>query len=119
LAAKIKFKRIGKKKKPSYRVVILDEASATKGRTIDEVGFYNPQSEPKFEFNKEKVLSWISKGAKPTESVRVILGRAGILPAISFEGKKKRAPKQKGEAAVEGAAAAAPAPAAPAAEAKK
>lgn len=107
MAAKIKFKRMGKKKKPFYRVVILDEAAGVKGRTIDEVGFYNPQSEPKFEFNKEKVLSWISKGAMPTESVRVILGRAGILPPVSFEGKKKREPRQKAEAAAQAAAPAA------------
>jgi small subunit ribosomal protein S16 len=115
LAAKIKLKRVGKKKKPFYRVIIQDESEARRGRSVDEIGFYNPLLESnKFEVNKEKVLDWLSKGAEPTEKVRILLGKAGILPPISFEGKPKRKPRskegaQEGAPAPEGAAAPAPA----------
>lgn len=116
MAAKIKLKRVGKKKKPFYRVVIQDESSPTSGRVIDEVGFYDPMSKAeKLQLNEDKIKSWLKKGAMPTEKFRVMLGKAGILPPVSFEGKAKRPPKTKegqGEAA-------APAAAAPAAEKPK
>jgi len=113
LAAKIKLKRMGKKGAPYYRVVIQDESGANRGREIEAIGFYNPLLETsKFEVKKEKALEWIKKGAKPTEKVRILLGKAGILPPVSFEGRVKRAPKVKGETATEGVTAPAPAPSA-------
>jgi small subunit ribosomal protein S16 len=110
LAAKIKLKRMGKKKAPFYRVIIQDESSPRRGRYIDWIGIYNPIStDSKLEINKEKALEWISKGAKPTDKVRILLGRAGILPAVSFEGKVRRQPKAKESAEKPTEAAAAPA----------
>jgi ribosomal protein S16 len=76
---------------------------------VDELGFYNPLlKNDKMDVNKEKVLSWIAKGAMPTDSVRVLLGKAGILPPVSFEGKVKRQPKVKEAQPAEGAAPKAP-----------
>jgi small subunit ribosomal protein S16 len=111
LAAKIKLKRMGKKKKPFYRVIVQDIAESRRGRAIEEIGFYDPLLEDsKLDIDKDKVLDWISKGAQPTDTVRVLLGKAGILPPVSFEGKPKRKPKGeqpaeaevKAEAKVEG-----------------
>ena len=111
MAAKIRLKRIGAKNRPFYRVVVQDEATARKSNAIEVLGHYNPLKEPAiFEVNKEKTLEWLKKGATPTEKVRVLLGKAGILPAVSFEGRKKKAPKLK---KAEEAKPAAPAQAAP------
>lgn len=105
MAAKIKLKRMGKKKRPFYRVIVQDESSSRRGRAIEEIGIYNPvEGKQQFEVEKDKVLDWLSKGAQPTEKVRILLGKAGILPAVSFEGKPRRKPKSKGEEAAEGAA---------------
>lgn len=100
---------MGQKKKPFYRIIVQDESKSCRGSFVEEIGVYNPVAQAsKAEFNKEKTLAWIAKGAQPTDTVRVLLGKAGILPTVSFEGRKKRATKVK-----EGAeAAAAPAPAA-------
>ena len=114
MAAKIKLKRIGARKAPMYRIVVLDESAPTKQVAIEVLGTYNPRCEPtQCEFNKEKVEAWLKKGALPTDKVRVLLGKAGILPPVSFEGKPKRKPRK--EAAKE---AEAPKAEAPKAEAK-
>jgi len=98
VAAKIRLKRIGARNQPLYRVVVQDEATARKSNAIEVLGHYDPLKEPTtFEVNKEKTLEWLKKGATPTEKVRVLLGKAGILPAVSFEGRKKKAPKVKKE----------------------
>ena len=102
MAVKIRLMRIGAKGQPSYRVVVMDSRKARGGVTIDILGNYNPLVEPsKFDVDKDKVLLWIKKGAKPSFTVRKLLGQAGILKAIDFTNYKKRAPKQKGEAPAE------------------
>jgi small subunit ribosomal protein S16 len=93
--------RKGAKKKPIYRVVVQDEASATKGEVVEILGQYNTMAEPSvFEVDKEKTLAWIQKGAKPTVKVRILLGKAGILPPIDLAALPKRKPRaeQKAEA---------------------
>jgi small subunit ribosomal protein S16 len=116
LSVKIKLARIGAKGQPSYRVVIADERSATSGRVIEVIGHYNPLTEPSsFSVDKEKTLEWIKKGAIPTDTVRKMLGKIGVLKAIDFSASKKRAPKGA-EAAKEGSEAK---PAAAAVEEKK
>lgn len=115
MSAKIKLKRIGTKNKPFYRVVVQDESSATVSDVVAVLGQYDASKEPSlFNVNKEAALNWLDKGAKPTEKVRILLGKAGLMPAVDLASLPKR--KKKGEAApVEGAAApAAEQPAAPA-----
>lgn len=70
MAVKIRLRRIGRKKNPIYRIVVADSRSPRDGRFIEEIGYYNPVSEPKiFNVDNEKALDWIKKGAKPTDTI--------------------------------------------------
>jgi small subunit ribosomal protein S16 len=76
---KIRLSRVGKKKQPSYRVVIADARFPRDGRFVEIVGFYNPRTEPTtFEVDADKVRGWLSKGAQPTERVEKLLASRGI-----------------------------------------
>ncbi len=98
MAVKIRLKRTGAKKQPSYRIVVADSRSPRDGRFIEEIGFYNPQSNPKqLKVDEEAARSWLAKGAQPTDTVRDILKKVGVIEDNS---KKEYAPKAK-EATVE------------------
>lgn len=74
MAVKIRLKRMGSKKRPYYRVVVADARAPRDGRFIEEIGFYNPISEPKAcKIDKERVNYWIGVGAKPTDTVNYLL----------------------------------------------
>jgi small subunit ribosomal protein S16 len=76
---KIRLARTGKKKAPSYRVVIADARAPRDGRYVEIVGHYNPRTEPTtFEVDADKVKDWLSKGAQPTERVQKLLTARGI-----------------------------------------
>jgi small subunit ribosomal protein S16 len=76
---KIRLARIGKKKQPSYRVVIADARAPRDGRYVEIVGHYNPRTDPTtFDVDADKVRDWLSKGAQPTERVEKLLTKAGI-----------------------------------------
>ena len=84
MAVKIRLKRTGMKKAPSYRVVVADARSPRDGRIIENIGWYNPRVEPSaINIDKEKALDWLKKGAQPTESVLSLLQRAGIVERSS------------------------------------
>ena len=84
MAVKIRLKRTGKKKAPSYRVVVADSSSPRDGRIIENIGWYNPRVEPSaIHIDAEKALKWIKNGAKPTDSVASLLRRAGITEQAS------------------------------------
>jgi len=121
LAAKLKLKRMGAKKKPIYRLVVIDESRPTTSVALDTVGRYEPRHNPPIiDFNADKIKAWLAKGAQPTDKVRYLLGKMQILSPLNFEGKVKRKSKKEAAAAAE-AAGAKPVPAtatAPAAEAK-
>lgn len=77
---KIRLKRVGTKHAPSYRVVVADSRTAQKGPIVDSVGIYNPKvNPPVLEIDEEKVISWIKKGAQPSESVAMLLRKLGIV----------------------------------------
>ena len=77
---KIRLKRMGAKKAPSYRVVVADERMPRDGRFIEEIGFYNPMTEPAtIKVDAEKAQKWIKNGAQPSDTVRALLKKAGIL----------------------------------------
>lgn len=77
MAVKIRLKRIGMKKQPYYRVVVADARSPRDGRFIEEIGFYNPLTNPaEIKIDMEKANDWIAKGAQPTETVRALLKKA-------------------------------------------
>jgi len=71
---RIRLRRVGKKKQPSYRVVIADIRSPRDGRFVDKVGFYNPLTDPPtVNIDQDKLQSWMKKGAIPSESVQRLL----------------------------------------------
>ena len=123
MSVKIRLMRMGKKKQPSYRVVVADGRSPRDGRYIEIIGHYQPRHEPSsFEIDGDKVLAWLHQGAQPTEQVHRLLVSAGIWEAYeSSRGSRSLAArnaerKAKGQAAArERAAAAAKAAAAKAA----
>ena len=79
MAVKIRLKRMGAKKAPFYRVVVADSHSPRDGRFIEEIGYYNPLTEPAdIKIDAEKAKKWISNGAQPTETVKVLLKKSGI-----------------------------------------
>lgn len=80
MAVKMRLRRIGAKKAPFYRVVIADSRSPRDGRFIEEIGYYNPLSEPaEIKIDAEKAKKWISNGAQPTETVKALLKKSGIV----------------------------------------
>ena len=80
MAVKIRLKRIGSKKNPFYRVVVADERSPRDGKFIEEIGYYNPLTDPvDIKIDREKAEKWLSNGAQPTETVRTLLKKTEII----------------------------------------
>ena len=79
MAVKIRLRRMGAKKAPFYRVIVADSRSPRDGRFIEEIGYYNPLTEPaEVKIDADKAKQWISNGAQPTETVKVLLKKTGI-----------------------------------------
>ena len=77
---KIRLRRMGAKKAPYYRIVVADSRSPRDGRCIEEIGTYNPLTEPStVTLDTEKAKQWIKNGAQPTDTVRGLLKNAGVL----------------------------------------
>ena len=77
---KIRLRRMGAKKAPYYRIVVADSRSPRDGRCIEEIGTYNPLTNPAtITVNAEKAQTWIKNGAQPTDTVRTLLKNAGVL----------------------------------------
>ena len=80
MAVKIRLKRIGAKKTPFYRIVVADERSPRDGKFIEEIGYYNPLTDPvDVKIDSEKATKWIANGAQPTETVRTLLKKTEII----------------------------------------
>lgn len=102
MAVKIRMKRIGAKKRPFYRIVVADERSPRDGKFIEEIGYYNPISEPKvFKIDSERVNYWIGVGAKPTTTVARLLKTDFEDLAKQVEEKKKAEAEKKAQEAEE------------------
>jgi small subunit ribosomal protein S16 len=81
---KIRLRRVGAKKQPSYRVVVADSRSPRDGRFIETIGFYNPRTDPPtVEIKEERALYWLSQGAQPTEAVAGLLKRLGTMERLA------------------------------------
>lgn len=77
---RIRLRRVGAKKKPSYRIVVADSRAPRDGAFVDQVGHYNPLTDPPtITLEEEKVVKWLSNGAKPSEPVGRILKKSGII----------------------------------------
>ena len=80
MAVKIRLKRMGSNKKPFYRIGVADSRAPRDGRFIEEIGYYNPVSEPKqIKINDEKANKWLGVGAQPTETVKKLLQSQEII----------------------------------------
>ncbi len=80
---RIRLKRIGSRGRPYYRIVIADQRNAAAGRYIEQVGFYDPFPDPpQIDFDEEKTLAWLRKGAQPSEPVERMLKAKGILEKV-------------------------------------
>lgn len=80
MAVKIRLKRIGAKKNPFYRVVVADSRSPRDGKFIEEIGTYDPMAEPAVvKIDAEKASAWIKNGAQPTETVKSLLVKSGVI----------------------------------------
>ncbi len=129
MAVKIRLMRVGKKKQPTYRVVVADGRSPRDGRFIEIIGQYQPRQEPSVvDIDADSALAWLRKGAQPTEQVQKLLAHTGVWaqyeserskPAVTKRSRRgyvtgKVAPGVKQEKAAKGATdEAAPAAAAP------
>lgn len=83
MAVKIRLKRIGAKKNPFYRIVVSDSRSPRDGRFIEEIGYYNPLTEPKtVKFDNEKAIKWIKNGARPTDTVERLFKTSGLFDNV-------------------------------------
>ena len=79
MAVKIRLRRMGQKKAPYYRIVVADARSPRDGRFIEEIGTYNPNTDPsEFKIDEELAKKWLTNGAKPTETVEKLLKLASI-----------------------------------------
>lgn len=80
MAVKIRLKRMGAKKKPFYRIVVADARAPRDGRFIEEIGYYNPVSQPKeVKIDNEKATKWLKNGAQPTDTVKDLFKKNGII----------------------------------------
>lgn len=79
MAMKIRLTRMGSKKKPFYRMVAMNSETRRDGRALDFLGYYNPMKDPaEIKIDADKVKEWLAKGAKPTDTVRSLLVKAGL-----------------------------------------
>jgi small subunit ribosomal protein S16 len=79
MATRIRLRRMGGKKEPFYRLVVADSRSPRDGRFIEELGYYNPISQPEIlKIDEEKALKWLGTGAQPSDTAKALLKKSGI-----------------------------------------
>lgn len=88
---RIRLRRQGAKKQPTYRIVVTDREAPRDGRFIEVIGFFNPRTDPEtFQINEERAAYWLSVGAQPSEAVARLLAKTGA-PALAAELKRAKA----------------------------
>ena len=84
MAVKIRLRRMGAHKAPFYRVIVADSRSPRDGRFVEEIGYYNPLTEPAIiKIDEEKAIKWVKNGAQPTDIVKRLFKKAGIDEKLS------------------------------------
>ena len=80
MSVKIRMRRMGSKRKPFYRIVVADSRMPRDGRFIEEVGYYNPVTNcDEVKLEEDKIFEWLEKGAQPSDTVRSLLSKAGLM----------------------------------------
>ena len=88
MAVRIRLRRMGAKKAPFYRVVVADSRSPRDGRFIEEIGYYNPITDPStIKIDEEKAIKWLKNGAQPSDTVKNLFKIAGIIDKLEGESK--------------------------------
>lgn len=102
MAVKIRLTRMGRKKAPYYRVVVADHRFPTSGRFLEILGYYHPlnKEDNQFKVDEEKALMWLNRGAKPSETIRSMFSRFGIMKKF-HESRKRGSPQKTGESSAE------------------
>ena len=98
---KIRLKRLGAKKAPSYRIIVINSTTKREGKPVEELGYYNPKTK-EMKLNKESALSWISKGAQPTDTVKYLITNCNDDGTLNYKKKEtvklsKKAQAKKAE----------------------
>ena len=78
MAVKMRLRRMGAKKAPTYRVIVADSRSPRDGRFIEELGYFNPRSD-ELKIDAEKAKKWLANGAQPTDTVKALLKKSNIV----------------------------------------
>lgn len=95
MAVKIRLRRMGAKKAPFYRLVVADSRAPRDGAFIDQIGYYNPTTDPAtLHIEEEKALDWMRKGAQPSDTVRSLLSQKGLLQRLDEEKRAARGAKK-------------------------
>ena len=86
MATRIRLRRMGHKRQPSYRIVVTEKTAARDGRFIETLGHYNPRTDPAtVKVDAEKARAWLAKGATPSDTVRSLLHKAGVFSGSGVE----------------------------------
>ncbi len=94
MAVKVRLRRMGRKKKPFYRIVVADSRAPRDGRFIEEIGYYNPINDPaEIKIDQERALYWLGVGATPSDTVKSLFSKTGIN--LRFDLKKRGVPEDK------------------------
>ena len=94
---KIRLRRMGMKKTPHYRVVVINSREKREGRPIEELGYYNPKSK-EMKLNKEAALEWIKKGAQPTDTVKYLIDNCNDDGSLNYKKKEEEKLSKKAQA---------------------
>jgi small subunit ribosomal protein S16 len=93
---KMRLRRVGAKRQPSYRIVVADSDAPRNGRFIENIGFFNPRTEPEtFDLQADRALYWLSVGAQPTEAVRRLLVKSGVMAQLEESRQPAAGPTAK------------------------
>ena len=84
---KIRLKRLGAKKTPTYRVIVINSTTKREGKPIEELGYYNPKTK-EMKLNKEHAEAWISKGAQPTDTVKYLIANCNADGSLNYKKKE-------------------------------
>jgi small subunit ribosomal protein S16 len=95
---KIRLKRTGKRGQPHYRIVVMESSSPRDGKTVEEIGYYNPRTKPStFDIDKDAAKAWLDKGAKPTDTIAQYFVKLGLLKSLKRGSKKPNTTKKENE----------------------
>ncbi len=93
---KIRLKRTGRSRQPHYRIVVMESALPRDGKSVEEIGYYNPRTNPTtFEVDKEQAAKWLSKGAQPSDTIAQYFVKLGLLKELKRGSKKPSTAKKE------------------------